>query len=79
MNCDFVLIDLNTQLEAVNAYVRGWDQSDILRWMRRYGQVYYVELYDMLSFWSNVGLVTGFWIDDDNQLVIPGRKSRSED
>jgi hypothetical protein len=71
--CDFVLIDLYDQREAVMRFVteREMDQDEILAWMRRYGRVkgYETQYGVRYSFTS----VCGPWLPfhfHDGELVI---------
>jgi hypothetical protein len=36
---DFTLIDLYSQRQAVNRYVRGWSRDEILAWLNQHGTV----------------------------------------
>ena len=75
---DFVLFDLRTQLDAVNAYTQGWDRQAILDWLGLFGEVIgplYLEGFDgIFGFGSPCGLRTGFYFNDAGQIWIPGRK-----
>lgn len=75
---DFVLVDLYTQLDAVNCYTLGWDKLRILSWLKRFGGVDgpYSSFGEMWVFCSSCGPFTGFYFSEQNELVIPGRKKR---
>ncbi len=78
MKLDFILVDLYSQLDAVNSYTNGWDKPRVLSWLQRFGRVDgpHDTGYDqeMWAFCSSCGRFTGFYFNEQNQLVIPGRK-----
>jgi hypothetical protein len=78
---EFMLIDLDQQLEAVNCYLLDYPQNDIVTWMKQFGDVKGpIDSADFkgVEFWSfrsSSGRVTVFWFDE-KRIVIPGRRSR---
>jgi hypothetical protein len=68
----FTLIDLYSQRDAVNRYVRGWSRDDILAWLAQYGLVtedpFHTNLpwkqYLFQPFWHS-GLMVCFNFDGD--------------
>ncbi len=72
---DFVLVDLFSQLDAVNLHTRGWGQDQILEWLRHFGQVESLSDISIGAshvFRSPCGLETPFALSDTDEIVLPG-------
>lgn len=74
---DFVVIDLGSQARAVGHYVQGWPRSQILAWLRQFGEVTYEPYFSQpgvahYSFVSRCGRSSGFWFEGDT-LVLQDR------
>ena len=73
MRHDFVLIDLNSQAEAVETYVKDWTPDQVMEWMSIYGEVIlHFEQSDRTCYVhiSNWNLSCSFVFDDDGQLDV---------
>ncbi len=76
---EFVVIDLYSQLDAVNAHIKGWDRQRILMWLRLFGEVsgpFQLGMAETLVFRSVCARTTGFYFNEQNEILIPGRKKR---
>jgi hypothetical protein len=71
---DLTLIDLYSQREAVEDYVRGWPVAEVLEWMRRFGTVTSFEIPRFSAriyyFRSPAGLPCPFYFRENGELVI---------
>ena len=70
---DFILLDLEAQAKAVKQYTIGWDAQTILEWLGTNGKVSKVRHplgESLYLFESSIGIVTGFRIPENGQLVI---------
>ena len=70
---DFVLVDLWSQREATQNFVKGWHVDAVINWMRLFGTVSEIKLNRDSKgylFRSAVGITDGFWFSDDDQLFV---------
>ena len=71
---DLTLIDLYSQREAVNDYVRGWPVAEVLEWMRRFGTIISFEIpvsSERISYFrSPTGLACPFRFSANGELDI---------
>lgn len=73
LKMNFVLLDLTSQATAVQNYVRGWEPSLIIEWLKTKGiieRVAHPYANDIYGFESSIGIRTGFRILHNGQLVI---------
>lgn len=77
----FVIVDLESQADAVSEFVAGWSKADFLAWLSQYGEVIAVthpgEEVDRYSFHSPSGPWAGFWFNKDGTLHLWARLGRS--
>jgi hypothetical protein len=72
---DFALVDLNTQASDFARHIRGWAVEDILKLMRKYGEVRVILERNndkVYSFRSTSGAKCGFRFTEDGRIVIIG-------
>jgi hypothetical protein len=69
---EFILIDLQTQMPYLPAYMRTWPRERFLDWLRLYGEVYHPEhMKDRYTFRSWSGRWTYFDYLESGELFIP--------
>jgi hypothetical protein len=71
----FVLIDLAAQQNQVRAVVGGQDPTQILAWLRQFGDVQHVPHpldQHLYGFVSRTGVRTGFRLTDHGHIIILG-------
>jgi len=71
---EFRVIDLDSQAQEVAKYIKGWKTSDVLAWLRQYGDLTigcrgHPNSY---LFHSHAGVTTGFIIEQGGLLTIIG-------
>ena len=78
---DFVIVDLESQAEAISQRVAGWSKAKFLAWLSQYGEVIPVkhpgEEVERYSFHSSTGPWAGFWFYKDGTLHLWARQGRS--
>jgi hypothetical protein len=70
---EFILIDLKSQYQEVVTYVKGMTSTEILDWMKKFGEVHKLaNPYDesLYSFISHSGLQANFRINEANELIV---------
>ena len=70
---EFVLIDLKSQYKETAAYVKGMTSTEILDWMKNFGEVQKLaNPYDdnLYSFISHAGLQANFRLTEMNELIV---------
>ena len=70
---DFMLIDLDSQADAVARYVWGWKAEDILNWMSQYGSIAKIKNpYDdrLYVLCSMGGIKTPFRFTENDEIII---------
>jgi hypothetical protein len=73
MMWDFILIDLNSQGDAVMRYVKGWPKETVLEWLSRFGTFYTGMNFDEGGwghFRSNFGLPAMFRFTENAELQV---------
>ena len=70
----FVVVDFGSQADAIAHRVRGWTNEELLTWLSQFGEIEHIHLdgSNVYIFRSNAGIVTGFKLDFDGNLLILG-------
>ena len=70
---EFVLLDLDSQVDAVAQHTQGWSAKSILDWMRQQGQIKEIpNLYNdrAFVFISKSGIHTRFRFTEKDEIII---------
>jgi hypothetical protein len=69
---DFVLVDLDSQGDAVAEYVKGWMPEDVISWLEMFGTVskHGSDEHARYSHLSNCGRRGYFYFTEDGDFVI---------
>jgi hypothetical protein len=71
---DLRVIDLASQAREVANHIKGWESSDVLAWLRQYGEIAAVHPDNPNAhiFHSHSGVTTGFILEEGGLLSIIG-------
>jgi len=70
----FIVIDIASQVNEVNYYIKDWNKSDILTWLSQFGEINKIDNLcneNLYGFRSHSGIGTGFELLV-NQMVVLG-------
>jgi hypothetical protein len=70
MRSDFVLVDLESQAEAVARYICGWTRARFLAWLSQFGEVRAGPYADTYFFRSHFGLHTPFRMSEEGDFIL---------